>query len=318
MHNTIPQIDVYVGIDVSKDSLDVHVHPLKGIFKIPNNVNGLQKLTCLLSKYQVKQIVCEATGGYEALLCKTLTKKGFPIWRVDPKRIKAFRISEGINPKNDKIDAYMLALFAEKKTPAYTAYRPSDDEARLSALIHRREALVAMIIMEENRLKHPLQALFKKDITKLVNFMKKQVKSIENNINSIIKTNDALKAKATIAESIPGIGKITSAVVIGVMPEIGKIENKAIAALLGVAPIIQQSGNSKGIATIKGGRTIVRNAFYMATVVAIRYNVQIKKFYEHLRSVGKAAKVAIVACMRKLIVMLNTMISEGKKWQEVC
>jgi transposase len=314
MSTNISQI--VVGIDISKDFLDIHLNPIDEDFQVTNNAAGFKKLIKRLSKYEVIQIGFEATGGYETLLSKELSKAGYVIWCVEPKRIRAFIFSEGIRAKTDKIDAKMIALFVSNKRPKYGTTQLSEDEERLRALIKRRADLMQMIVMERNRAKHPAQTLCKERIIKHIGIMKDEVKEIEQEIGKRTANNDLLKKNTEIITSIPGVGKVTAAILIAGLPELGTASEKEIASLAGLAPVIQQSGSSKGMATIKGGRSTVRNALYMAAVVAIRFNPTLKTFYERLRKKGKKCfKVAIVAVMRKLIIMLNAMVKNGEPWR---
>ncbi len=310
--NTISQISV--GIDVAKDFLDIHLHPIGMHFRVTNNTKGLQKLHNILVPHEVKQVACEATGGYEYLLKKILSEHGYSVWILEPKRIRAFINSEGIKVKTDKIDARMIALFAYQKNPTYQSMRTSQGEDNLSALLYRRVSLIRMLGEEENRLKQPQQLYCRKEIQKHVTFLKKQIGAAELEIDKIIKKNDKLSSKAHIIESVPGIGKITALTLMAEMPELGHITNKQAASLLGVAPVIKQSGHSKGTAIIKGGRSHARQIFYMATLVAVRHNPKLKEFYERLKAAGKKSKVALIACMRKLICVVNSMLMNGKSW----
>lgn len=309
------QTRIYIGVDVSKDFLDIHLHPLNKSFRIPNDTQSVRnKLIRKLSKYDVAQIVFEASGGYEAALFKELSKKGYQPWRVEPKRIKAFIVSEGIHVKTDKIDAKMIGLFASQKSPKYEKPILTDDEERLMALTKRRADLVRMIVREKNRLQNPVQVHCKDRINKHINFLEAEVLAIEKMISELVSNDEKRNAKARLITSVPGLGKITAAVLIGELPELGKIGSKQIAALVGVAPFIQQSGLSKGTASIKGGRKLVRSALYMAAVVGMIHNPVLRNFYRRLRNAGKSFKVAITAVMRKLLVILNVMIKNEEAW----
>lgn len=314
MNSSITKI--FVGIDISKNSLDVHLHPLGKGFKIANSEAGIQELLCLLQLYRksIKQIVCEASGGYEYALLKILRKSPYHIWRVDPKRIRHFIISEGIKVKTDKIDAKMLALFAAQKKQKYHQIQLSEEEEHLQALVKRRTELVVMLEREKHRLNHPIQVYCKKHISNLIVFIESQLKEIEQEINKHICTNNEWKAKASIIESVRGLGKVTAFTLIAQMPELGKIGEKQAAAPLGVAPFTQQSGNWKGSATIHGGRSSIRRALYMAVLAVTRFNPQLRAFYERLCKAGKRPKIAITAVMRKLIVILNIMLKKGETW----
>ncbi len=310
--NTIPQI--FVGIDVAKDFYDIHLHPLNKAFRITNDKKGISKLLRILSKYQVQLVVFESSGGYGYFLSKELLANGYKTWQVDPSRIKAFIASEGVHAKTDKIDAKMIALFASQKELKYEKNEPTEIEECLRALVKRRQNLVQMIIIENNRVKHPAQIFCKDRINNHIIFMKDEIYYIEEEIDQLINNNDMFNLKAAIITSIPGLGKVSAFTLIAGLPELGKIADKQISALVGVAPFTQQSGASKGTAIIRGGRKPVRNTLYMATLTALQYNPIIKEFYDRLRRNGKKPKVAIVAAMRKLIIILNTMVKKNEMW----
>ncbi len=313
MTNNISQI--YVGIDIAKDFLDVYIHPIGKSQRIDNNEQGMLKLIKLFSSYQVGQIVYEATGGYEYLVHNALRKQGYNAWRVNPRRLRAFIVSERIKAKTDKIDARMIALFASQKTPNYQTIEASSEENQLLALAQHRTCLLRMAVEEENRSKHPQQIHCKDMMKSHVDFLRKQIQEIEEKVSLILRGNDELKRRADIIESVPGLGKITALSLITEVPELGRISDKQIASLLGVAPFIQQSGASKGRAHTSGGRIAVRSIIYMATLAATRFNPVIKEFYDRLRAAGKKPKVAIVAAMRKIITILNTMLNRDETWQ---
>jgi transposase len=310
--NTIAQI--YVGVDVAKNFLDIYLQPVGKAFRVTNDAHGIRKLIKELSKYTVEQIVCEASGGYEQLMFKKLRDKNHNVWLVDPKRIRAFIISEGINAKTDKIDAQMIALFASQKQLKYKPIVPSPEEEHLSALANRRDDLVKMIVKEKNRLGHPQYTHCKAIVAEHIEFMERQVKRLDAAIKQLINNNDDLNNKAKIIESVPGMGKVSTSMLLAQLPELGAIDDKQVASIIGVAPFIRQSGNSKGTAAIKGGRSSLRSVIYMAANVAIRYNPVLKAFYERLRKAGKKFKVALIAVMRKLITILNTMVKKNEQW----
>ncbi len=305
----------FVGVDVSKDFLDVHIHPLGKSFRISNSKKAISKLLKELLTYNIEQIVCEASGGYDCFLLEMALKKSFKIWQVEPKRIRAFIVSEGIKAKTDKIDARYIALFASKKKPSYNSIGQSENEEELKALSRRRADLLQMITMEKNRFKHPQQKHSKKSISNHIKFMQREVKKIDEKIEQLIEKDDALNVKREILESIPGVGKVTAFTLLSSMPELGRIDNKPIASLLGVAPFDNQSGKFKGKSSINGGRRHVRKVVYMAAVSAIRCNSTFKVFYERLRTNGKGAKVALVAVMRKLITIMNVMLRKEEYWR---
>lgn len=308
---TLSYVDI--GVDVSKKTLDIYLHQAKKAFHIMNSEEGINNLFKILSQYNVGQIACEATGGYEHLMCKKLCTK-YKVWIVQPKRIKAFIESEGIKAKTDKIDAKMIALFASQKSSSYEPFQPSIADEKIRSLV----AIKTSIISSAAEIKTQLQQLNDSDcikyLTKNLNFLEKQIGKVSVQINELIKENKNFNHTSKIITSIPGIGNGVAEVVIANFPELGKLNNKSAAALGGVAPYIRQSGNYKGQAKINGGRAPVRKVLYMAALSAIQHNIVIKAFYARLIAAGKVFKVAIVAVMRKLIIYMNTLMRKGELW----
>lgn len=309
--------DIFVGVDVSKKFLDIWLYPKNEYFKILNSDEGIQKLLQTLSMYNIKRIVCESTGGYENLLLDLCKKANYNIWQVDPKRIKAFIISEGIKAKTDRIDAKMIALFAAKKEPRYIKQQVSPNHYKLRALIQRRTELVTMASMEKKRLNGPSGLYCKENIENILKIFNEYIENLDIEIQKLIDEDDDMNNRKKILESIPGIGKTTAASLMAHMPELGTIENKQAAALIGVAPYTKQSGTYKGSEMISGGRMAPRCALYMAALAACRYNPVMKNFYNRLRNTGKKPKVAVVAVMNKLIITINAMCKNNTRWEEV-
>ena len=302
------------GVDVSKKHLDVYIYPAKKSFRCENNEEGIKSLTRFLEKYSVGLVTCESSGGYEHRMLVMVKLFGCKVWRVEPNRIKSFIRSEGKKVKTDSIDAKMIALFAlQKETPSDELLDNQLLKGELTRLVSRRQDLVKMIIMENNRLKQPIET-YPEDIRKHIEFMETQVASIDQKIEHIVDNDDNLKKKSEIIQSVPGFGKKISAVLLAQLPELGKVKNREISALIGVAPYTKQSGQYKGKSKISGGRKQPRRALFMAALVASRFNPHLKLFYDRLRKVGKPAKVALVAVMRKLIVILNVLIKKEVKW----
>lgn len=306
--------NIYVGGDISKNYIDIHLNPIGKELRLENTQAGLKKLMKILSGYQVKQIVFEASGGYERFFEKKLIDAGFNVWIVDPKRIKAFIVSEGVKAKTDKIDAKMIALFASSKDRIYDKLKISPEQEKLRALVQRKNNLTEMIAIEKKRLSHPKQEYCKDEIRDLINFMKKQIDIIQQQVDIMIENNQDWKHKSLLLRSVPGIGPATAVALIAEMPELGTIQHKQAASLLGVAPFNNESGTYRGRASIRGGRFTLRHVVYMAALSAMRYNQKMKEFYGRLRKAGKKPKVALVAIMRKLIVILNIMIGKGQAW----
>jgi len=306
--------NIFVGGDISKNHVDIYLHPVGKALKFENTKTGLKKLLKILSGYQVQQIVFEATGGYEKLFAKGLRAKVYKVWIIDPKRIKAFIISEGVKAKTDKIDAKMIALFAASKKPDYESIELTPEQDELRALVQRISNLKEMIAIEKKRLRHPQQEYCKNVIKKSINFMTKQINSIQKQIDSMIAKNSVWQEKLQLLLSVPGVGRVTAIALIAEMPELGSLEPKKASALLGVAPFTNQSGQYRGKARIRGGRFMLRTVVYMAALSAMRCNSKMKIFYDRLRKAGKEPKVALVAVMRKLIVILNIIIGKGQAW----
>ncbi len=304
----------FVGVDVSKKWLDIYIHPKNEFFRISNCVIGINKLLQTLSAYNIERIVCESSGGYENLLLNLCAEAQYKIWQVDPKRIKAFIVSEGIKAKTDKIDAKMIALFASQKEPKYDKHQKSLIHCKLRALVQRKTDLTNMASMEKKRLNGPSGLYCKENIENILKIFSDNINTLDVEIQKIIDEDDDMNNRKQILESIPGIGKTTAANLIAHMPELGTVENKEAAALLGVAPYTKQSGTYKGQETISGGRFAPRCALYMAALTACRYNPVMKNFYSRLRNTGKKPKVAVVAVMNKLIVTINAMCKKNMKW----
>ena len=304
---------VFVGVDVSKKRLDINIFPENKFFRVENNFAGITKLSKKLSKFDVEQIVCESSGGYERKFIKQLSSSGYKTWIVDPKRIKAFMFAEGIKAKTDAIDAKMISIFASKTERTYSNV-PAKNE-KLVELVSRKNDLTDMIAKEKTHLKCPTTVFCKNSMNKHIAFMEKQVDKIDKQIEEIINEDQLLKQKYEILTSMPGIGKATAATLISMVPELGTIDNKKISALIGVAPYTKQSGTYTGVSKITGGRHLPRKAIYMSSLTASRFNPVFKKFYDRLISKNKRPKVVLVAVMRKIIITANAMIKNNENWR---
>ena len=306
---------VFVGVDVSKSFLDIHIFPINESFRIKNDSNCFDKLLQRLNSHKVEQIVCESSGGYEQSFLEFMNKKNRKTWQVDPKRIKAFIVSEGIRAKTDKIDAKMIAKFASKNSCNYLQKNKSICEKKLKEFVRRQAELTALIAKEKTRLNGPTTKFSIKMISSLVVFMEKQKKKLAKEIENLITTNKKLNEKSEILKSIPGIGAISSSILISHLPELGFINSKEIAALVGVAPFNKESGKYKGISSISGGRSLPRKALYMSSLSASCHNQRFKNFYDKLILKGKKPKVALIAVARKIVVIANAMIKNNTKWK---
>ncbi len=304
--------NVYVGVDVSKAWLDVAIESNDQYWRVENNDRAISELVDRVAKFMPICIVVEATGGYEAKLVTRLCEANLPVARVNPGRVRRF--AQGLNwlAKTDKIDAKLLARFAEKANPRLTML-PTVHEKRLSALVKRRKQVLEMLVSEHNRLDTA-----DPDVLPYIHgtmaMLQKQLDELDQAIRSLIDNTPDLKGKKDLLLSVPGVGEVTASTMASQLPELGTCNRKEIATLVGVAPFSHDSGKKRGKRVIKGGRPAIRSVLYMATLSATRYNPVIKKFFDRLIQSGKETKVAIVACMRKLLTILNAMIRDRHPW----
>jgi len=305
---------VVAGIDVSKDKVDVCIRSLSLRRTFPGGAQGRRQLIAWLRKHKAGKAAMEASGGYERDWAKALREADIEVRIVDPKRVRSFARSAGRLAKNDAIDAEMIAWFAETfgeaKGQAYDAARE-----KLVQIVHARQGLLDLQTSLQNRGEHAVPEVVQKMQGRLLKKIALELVKLEAAISAMIKATAHFAELAEIIKSVPGLAETTSAGLIAAMPELGQVSNKAISALLGVAPYDDDSGKRRGERQIKGGRRKVRNLFYMACLgAATRHNPMLKAFYQRLLAKGKEKKVALVACMRKLIVILNTMIARREKW----
>lgn len=303
---------VNVGIDVSKDNLDVKILPSGEFHHIPNDKKGVKKLVKILTKIFPELIVIEPTGGYEKLAYNTLSQAGLKVALVNPKRVRSFATAINKLAKTDKIDAEVLAKFGELIKPPVRPI-PDKELTALQAKIRRRTDLVIMKTAESNRLAVSADEV-KQEITEHIKFLNNTIKRIEKEVSKELKEIPEIWKKVQLLQEVPGVGKILAITLILELPELGQLSNKEITALAGLAPITRESGKFKGKKSIYGGRKELRTALYMPVVSAISHNPSIKDFYNRLINKGKLAKVALTACMRKLLVILNSIMKNETKW----
>jgi transposase len=310
----IMETNVFVGVDVSKDSLDVAIGSQKEIITFSNDQKGVDALVKKLSQMDPALTVFESTGGYELLAASCLAEAGLPVVIVNPRQVRNFAKAAGILAKTDAIDARVIARFAEAVKPEV---RPLKDRAtsELTALVTRRRQIIEMIVAENNRLKLANKRNIK-DIKDHIRWLEKRLDKIETDIGKTIQNSPIWRCKDNILRSVPGIGPVTSATLICDLPELGVLSSKKIAMLAGLAPLNCDSGKYKGRRRIWGGRSSVRSGLYMATLAAIRCNPAIKGFYQRLIAAGKCHKVAATACMRKLLIIVNAMLRDQTLWQQ--
>jgi transposase len=304
---------VYVGIDVSKTWLDMAVEPQERFWRMENSPAAIAKLVKQLVELHPTMIVVEATGGYEARLVEALCAAGLPVARVNPGRVRKF--AQGMNwlAKTDKIDARLLARFGEKANPRLTQL-PNEQEKRLAALVKRRKQVLDMLVAEQNRLENA-----DPDVLQYIlgsqTMLQDQLNELDRAIRAHIDQTPDLKKKQNLLITVPGVGNVTASTLTAQLPELGTCDRKQIAALVGVAPFPHDSGRKRGKRFIKGGRPSIRSVLYMAALSATRFNPVIRAFYMRLILAGKEFKVALVACMRKLLAILNAMIRNQQPWK---
>lgn len=304
---------VFVGIDVSKAQLDVGFAPKSEVLSVGNADEGISTIVEHLAKLDVALVVLEATGGLETRITAALSAAGIPVVVVNPRQVRDFARATGRLAKTDAIDARILAEFAMAVRPKIRAL-PDEATSELKALSARRRQLTEMIVAEKNRLGSASKSV-RPNIEAHIRWLKDELDRIDDDILQLIKNNSSFKGKDTLLRSAPGIGPVISATLLCQLPELGSLNRKQIAALVGVAPFNRDSGKFKGKRVVWGGRTHVRRALYMGTLVATRFNPVIKAFYNRLLEAGKSPKVALVACMRKLLTILNAMIKHQQAWQ---
>jgi transposase len=304
---------VFVGIDVSKDQLDIAIRPGKDRFRESNNDSGIQALIAHLLSLKPQLILLEATGGYEILAAASLRQAGLPAHIINPRQVRDFARSSGKLAKTDTIDAAVLAHFAEALKPALRPW-PDEQQQELAALMSRRRQLVEMLVMEKNRLSMTFSPRVRRSLQTNLQSLKEQLQELEQDLDDFIRQSPIWLEKDQLLQSVPGIGPLTSQSLLAWVPELGTLSRKKIAALVGLAPFNRDSGQMRGKRTIWGGRARVRPPLYMATMAACRVNPVIRAFYLRLLAAGKSKKLALTACMRKLLTILNAILKQHQPW----
>jgi len=302
---------VYVGIDVSKAHLDICVSDGE-VWQSPNDERGVRTLTKQLTRLQPDLVVLEATGRYEALAAAALAAAGLAVAIVNARHVRHYAKALGQLAKTDHIDARILARFAADIRPEPRPL-PDTETAELDALVTRRRQLVAMISAEQARL-GTAPPVTRKQIKTHIGWLRRQLAQIEGDIDGTVRRSPIWRAKDDLLQSVPGVGDATSRTMLALLPELGTLDEKKIAALVGVAPFNRDSGTLRGRRCVWGGRARVRTALYMAALVGSRRNPTLKALYDRLRAAGKPAKVALVACMRKLLIILNAILRDRRPW----
>lgn len=304
----------YIGIDVSKDRLDVHVLPAGEAFAVARDGKGLEDLVARLLSCRATLIGLEATGGFETVVAAALAGAQLPLVVINPAQIRHFAQAVGQRAKSDPIDAAVIARFVEAVKPAL---RPvPDEQARtLAELVARRRQIIEMIVAERQREKRVENVRVRKSLSRHIKVLEKELPNIDNDIDTLVRGSPAWRNKEDLLITFPGIANTLARTFLAEVPELGALNRRQIASLAGLAPFVRQSGRWKGRSKIGGGRTALRAALYMAALSAIRCNPQLKSFYRHLLSAGKPKMVALIAVARKLLTILNAMLRDQKPWQ---
>lgn len=305
---------ITVGIDVSKDRLDIAVRPSEEVFAVERNAAGLDHLVARLRELSPHLVALEATGGFETIAAAALAGAGLPIVIVNPVQIRAFAKAIGKHAKTDRIDAAVIAHFAEATRPQP---RPLPDAATrlLADLVTRRRQIIEMIGAERQREKRVTIPRLRNSITRLLKALEKELASLDGDIDNAVRSSPAWRDKEDLLASVPGVGPTISRTLIAELPELGQIGRKEIAALAGLAPFTRQSGQWRGRSFIGGGRSAVRTALFMGALVAKRHNPVLKAFFDRLVAAGKPKMVALLAVARKLLTILNAIIRDNRPWQ---
>jgi transposase len=304
---------LWIGIDVAKEQLDIAIGADGETWSVSNDDAGVETLLNDLRQRNCGLVVLEATGGFEVPAVSALAASGIPVVVANPRQVRSFARATGQLAKTDRLDARILALFAERIRPEL---RPlPDDAARLlDALITRRRQISGMIVAERNRLGFAPGPL-KKSIEKHIRWLQRELDGVDADLSKAIQASPVWRAKEALYRSVPGVGPVVSRTLIAELPELGKLTHKQIASLVGLAPLARDSGKLKGKRMVFGGRASVRVALYLAAVVGVRHNHLLRTFYSRLRERGKPPKLALIACAHKLLTILNSMARTGEPWR---
>jgi transposase len=307
--------DCFVGIDISKQQLDVHILPSGHTFSVTRDAAGLDQLVATLRPCAPQLIVLEATGGLEVVVCARLAACGLAVVAINPRQIRAFAVALGRRAKTDRLDAAVIASFAERVRPDVRALPDATTQA-LGELVTRRRQIVGMITAENNRLQQAIDPRLRKRLNAHLAWLQRELSSIESDLDQAIRGSPIWRAQADLLTSVPGVGPATARCLIAELPELGQLDRRQLAALVGVAPINRDSGARSGTRQIGGGRARLRATLYMAALVGVRHNKTLAAFHARLIAAGKRPKVALVACMHKLLLILNAIIRNNQPWHD--
>ena len=306
----------FVGIDVAKEQLDVHVRPSDERFQVGRDDAGLAELVARLQPLGPRLVVLEATGGYEIPVAAALASAGVPVAVVNPRQIRDFARATGQLAKTDALDARLMALFAEAVQPEARPL-PTAAAQALGELVARRRQLIEMLGAERNRHHQVRDPRLQRRIATHIGWLTKALAELERDLDDTIRSSPLWRAKDNLLQSVPGVGDVTAYTLLADLPELGQLDRRKIAALVGVAPLNRESGQWRGRRMIAGGRPAVRSVLYMATLTAIRFNPVLVHFYQRLTAAGRPKKVALIAAMRKLLTILNAMLRDQRSWQQL-
>ena len=314
MDATAQDANSYVGIDVSKDQLDLHIHPAGEAFSVSRDTAGLEGLIERLKAYALKAIAVEATGGLESVVVASLLAEGLPVIVVNPAQVRAFANALGKRAKTDPIDAAVIARFVEATKPEIRSL-PSAQTLALADLMARRRQIVQMITAERQRaMRSTANARLQKSIARLLKALQRELDSLDDDIDTSVRGSPVWREKEDLLSSVPGVGKVIARTLLAELPELGTLDRRQIAALVGLAPFTRQSGKWRGKSFISGGRASCRTVLFTGALVAARHNPDLKAFRQRLIDAGKPKIVAIIAVARKLLTILNAIIRDKSPW----
>jgi transposase len=305
---------IYVGIDVSKDRLDVHVRPSGETFAVARDGKGLEELVERLHVLAARLIAVEATGGFETIVAAAIAGAGLPLVVVNPAQVRHFALAVGKRAKTDPIDAAVIAHFVEAVKPELRTL-PDEAQRLLAELVGRRRQIIEMLVAERQREKRVANVRVRKSLARHIKVLEKELPELDDDIGTLVRGSPAWREKEDLLISCPGIGSKLARTMLAEVPELGALDRRAIASLVGVAPYTRTSGRWKGKSMIAGGRAPARTAIFLAALVASRCNPMLKIFYQRLLTAGKPKMVALIAVARKLLTILNAMLRDKTKWQ---
>jgi transposase len=315
MAATANDVDLYVGIDVSKERLDVFIHPSGEAFNVAQTSDGLDQLAKRLGELNVLLVTIEATGGFEALVVAALAAVGLPVVVVNPRQVHNFAKALGLNAKTDALDASVIARFGAATKPEVRPL-PDTQTLALADLLGRRRQIVQMITAEKNRaVRNVANAPLQKSIGRILRALELELARLDDDVDKMVRGSPMWREKEELLASVPGVGKVIARTIMAEMPELGSLTNKQVAALAGVAPWTRQSGQWRGKSMIGGGRSTCRTVLFIAALCAKRCNPDLKAFAERLLNAGKPKMVVIIAIARKLLTILNAILRNGTPWQ---